>query len=88
MKLLVEMRSAVYQGSCWSIEAKMVVTLGTTAIMRIDTSTVPMIIIRIGYASAEVTLPLSLACDSMNWVSRSNTCVSVPEASPARTMLM
>ncbi len=64
----------------------MLVTLGTTAIIRKLTNTDPMKTIKTGYASAATTLPLSRACPSMKSARRSSTASSVPDSSPAATM--
>ena len=81
------MSSSVYQGSARSRLSKMAVTLGTTTTIITVMSADPMTIISAGYASAAPTLPRSFDCDSMKSASRSRTPSSVPDASPAATML-
>ena len=67
--------------------SKIAVILGTTTTIMTVMSAEPMTIISAGYASAAPTFPRSLDCDSMKSASRSSTDSSVPEASPALTIL-
>ena len=77
----------MYQGSARSRLSKIAVTLGTTTTIMTLMSAEPMTTISAGYASAAPTFPRSFDCDSMKSARRSSTASSVPDASPAATML-
>jgi hypothetical protein len=83
-----KIKSRVYQGKVCPRLSKTLVTFGTTPIIMIETMIVPTPAISNGYARAPVTFPRRRVWPSMKSARRSSTASSVPDASPAATMLM
>ncbi len=87
-KSLTVIKMTVGMGRACFISSKTCVTLGTIKVIRKIRIKLPIRNINTGYARAALILPARACCFSLSSAKRLRTTSSVPDASPARIMLI